>query len=260
VATVQGRGSSTGGPRDHDHVDMLPQHPGRAIWAHEGLAEFQGIILDNAGSLRLLEERRLREDDASDSEGGTGVSRWRPAPPPSPADRRPASMRHVELGATARLGTVGELLVATGAGLRSIVPRPPTPVVQGYSLRRTRVTAPSCSTPWSLTTALPPATSPPATPLPTTPDARPALRVEAWHHADLCDEEELLTVVGGADRLAHHHDDDDLVAVAAVDDPFVEQTPNDVTLGRSQACGHVVVVTGGWGRGGRGLTGWGRCG
>jgi hypothetical protein len=113
-----------GGPRDHDDIDVLPQHPGRAMWAHEGLDEFQGIFFDKAERLRLLEERRLCEDDASDPKGAAGASRWRPVPPPSPADRCPASMRCVELGATARLRTVGELLVATGASLRSIVPRP----------------------------------------------------------------------------------------------------------------------------------------
>jgi hypothetical protein len=67
-----------GGPRDHDDIDVLPQHPGRAMWAHEGLEEFQGFFLESAESLRLLEERSLREDDDADSEGATGVPRWRP--------------------------------------------------------------------------------------------------------------------------------------------------------------------------------------
>lgn len=124
MATAQGRCSCMGGLRDHDDIDVLPQHPGRAMWAHEGLEEFQGFFLESAESLRLLEERSLREDDDADSEGATGVPRWRPVPAPSPATWCPASMRRVELDATARLGTVGELLVATGVGLQSIVPRP----------------------------------------------------------------------------------------------------------------------------------------
>src|SRR5205807_8540212 len=63
---------------DCDRAALLPQHPGRAVWAHEGLEEFQGIFLDNAESLRLLEERWLREGDAADPGAASGVSRWRP--------------------------------------------------------------------------------------------------------------------------------------------------------------------------------------
>jgi hypothetical protein len=107
-----------GGARDHDDVDVPPQHSGCAIWMHEGLEELQGIFLDNGESLRLLEERWLREEDLADADGATGVSRWRAAPPPGSAARCLASMRRVQLAATARLGRVGELVVATGATLR----------------------------------------------------------------------------------------------------------------------------------------------
>src|SRR5205807_13442 len=108
---------------DCDRAALLPQHPGRAVWAHEGLEEFQGIFLDNAESLRLLEERWLREGDAADPGAASGVSRWRPAPPPTPAARLLASMRGVELGVMARLGRAGGLLVAAGARLRTSVTR-----------------------------------------------------------------------------------------------------------------------------------------
>ena len=106
---------------DCDRAALLPQHPGRAVWAHEGLEEFQGIFLDNAESLRLLEERWL--DDAAAPEGAAGVSRWRPASQPGPAARCRASVRRVELSAMAWLARLGELLGAAAAGLRASVPR-----------------------------------------------------------------------------------------------------------------------------------------
>jgi hypothetical protein len=228
VATVHGRGSSKGGPRDHDHIDVLPQHPERAIWAHEGREEFQGISPD-AESLRLLEERWLWEAHPDGMTGG--VSRWRLAPPASPTARCLASIRRAELAATARLSKVGKLLVTTGAGRREPAPTPPHPGVQGCPLRRTRVTAPSSSTPSSPDHRATAPAAPAATPLLTPPDARPALHVEAWRHADLCDEEALVTVIEGAELPAHHQDVDHLVAVAAGDDPFEEQAPNGVTRG-----------------------------
>jgi hypothetical protein len=234
-----------GGPRDHDDIDVLPQHPGRVIWAHEGLEEFQGISLDNAESLRLLEERWLREDDVGDSEGATGVSRWRPVPPPSPAARCPASMRRVELDATARLGTVGELLVATGAGLRSVVPRPRHTRGAGVSPAADPADGAQLHYAVEPDHRAPAAAAPAATPWLTTPDARPALRIEAWHHADLREEEELLTVIEGAGLPAHHHDDDHLAAVAAGDDPFGDQPPNHVTRGL-QSTWEASDVEGAW--------------
>jgi hypothetical protein len=133
---ARGYGSGTRllhGPRDHNHVDVLPQHPERAIWAHEGPEEFQSISPD-AESLRLLEERWLREAHPEGTTGG--VSRWRPAPPPRPTARCLASIRRAELATTARMGRVGELLVTTRAGMRASVPRPRPTGVQGCPLRR----------------------------------------------------------------------------------------------------------------------------
>jgi hypothetical protein len=52
----------------HDDVDVLPQHPGRAIWAHEGREECQRFFLEKAESLRLLEKRWLREANPEGAE------------------------------------------------------------------------------------------------------------------------------------------------------------------------------------------------
>jgi hypothetical protein len=46
MVTAHGRGVLQGWASDHDHIDLLPQHPERAIWAHEGREEFQGISPD----------------------------------------------------------------------------------------------------------------------------------------------------------------------------------------------------------------------
>jgi hypothetical protein len=87
--------------------------------------------------------------------------------------------------------------------------------------------------------------TPAVTPLVTPPDGRPALCVEAWHHADLCDEEELLTTIGHAADPAHHHDVDHVVAVAAGDDPFGEQALHHITRGLQSTC-EASDVEGAW--------------
>jgi hypothetical protein len=77
------------------------------------------------------------------------------------------------------------------------------------------------------------------------PDARSALRVEDWHHADQCDEEELPTVSEG-DELPVHHDVVDLVDdLAGESGPFPASGPDHVTQGH-QNTWRASDVEGAW--------------
>jgi hypothetical protein len=154
-------------------------------------------------------------------------------------------MRCAELGATARLRTVGELLVATGAGLRSIVPRP----------RQTRgAGVPPAADPGDGAAELQPvepdhgapaAAAPAVSPLPIPADVRPVLRVEAWDPEDPVTEDGT-RAVGKGDELAGDHHDVDLVdGLAGESERFPVGGPDHVTQGH-QNTWRASDVEGAW--------------
>ena len=99
---------------DCDRAALLPPHPGRAVWAHEGLEEFQAVYLDSEEGFRRLEERWLREADHIADPGG--VSRWTPSPAPGLAARSLGPLRQAAAAVAIALRLVGD---------RPSPPRPP---------------------------------------------------------------------------------------------------------------------------------------
>jgi FtsK/SpoIIIE family len=207
---------------DCDRAALLPPHPGRAVWAHEGLEEFQAIYLDSEEGFRRLEERWLREADHIADPGG--VSRWTPAPAPGLTARCLGPLRAAAAAVATQLRVVGDRSITTMAAIKehaSRLPRvrgegggPPS-AGQGDGAQELDAVEVDHETPVD-------EAQPADSPLLTTPDARPALRVQGMDSEDPCPEEELLTVIGGAgwpggddvgDQLA-----DELIAV----DPFPE--------------------------------------
>jgi hypothetical protein len=207
---------------DCDRAALLPPHPGRAVWAHEGLEEFQAVYLDSEEGFRRLEERWLREANHVADPGG--VSRWTPAPAPGLAVRCLGPVRQGAAGVPTVLRLVADRAASAVAGIKKHASRgarvrgegggPPS-ADQGDGVQQLGVVEPDHEA--SVIDA-----ELAASRLLTQPDARPALRVQGWHLQDRCDERELLPLIGHA----HWTGRDDVVGLVDGDaiamDPFPE--------------------------------------
>ncbi len=205
---------------DCDRAALLPPHPGRAVWAHEGMEEFQAVYLDSEVGFRRLEERWLREADHVTDPGG--VSRWAPAP--GLAARCVGPVRQAAAAVPSALRVVADRTMTTAAGLKQHASRgsrvggegggPPS-ADQGDGAQELDAVEPHHQAPVD-------GAAPAVTPLLTPSDARPALRVHGWDPEDPCDEEELVTLIGRDDGTGREDVvglvDDEAIAV----DPFPE--------------------------------------
>ena len=199
---------------DCDRAALLPPHPGRAVWAHEGLEEFQAIYLDSDEAFRRLEERWLREADRVTDP--VGVSRWTPSSGPRLVTRwlapvgqsTAAAVNALALTAVRAVAAVGSVSqhASGGAKGRGEGGRPPS-ADQGDGALDLNVGQPDHEPPDDTALA--------ASPSLTSPDARPELHVHGWDLGDPCDEEELVSLVGRA-TWTGQDDADDLVADHAI--------------------------------------------
>ena len=206
---------------DCDRAALLPPHPGRAVWAHEGLEEFQAIYLDPDEGFRRLEERWLREADHVTDPGG--VSRWTPSPASRLGARwlapvglsTAAAVNALALTAVRAVATVGSLheRASDGARGRGERGRPPS-TDQGDGALELDVVQPDHKPPDDAA----PAASPSLTP----PDTRPELRVHGWDPDDPYDEEELVSLVGRGGWTGRDDVDDVVADHAIAADPFPE--------------------------------------
>ena len=222
---------------DCDRAALLPPHPGRAVWSHDGLEEFQGIFLENDDGWRLLEERWLREAEHVGDPGG--VSRWRPAPAPGLATRCVVSMSGVHSEVTGGLRRGVERVSATAGEVRASLPRPrrsrgagvPPAADPGDGAAELQPVEPDHVTPA--------AAAPAVSPLPIPADVRPVLRVEAWNPEDPVTEEAISAVSAGDELPGDHHDVDLVDDLAGELEPFPVGGPDHVTQGHQntwQAC------------------------
>jgi hypothetical protein len=212
---------------DCDRAALLPPHPGRAVWAHDGLEEFQAVYLDSEEGSRRLEDRWLREADHVADPGG--VSRWTPTSSPGLARSWLSPVhRFAEAGCAALRHSVDQVLAVAGDLRERVAPgartggeggEPPS-VDQGDGAEELDAV--------ELDHAPADDTAAAVSPLLASPDARPALRVHGWDPDDPV-ADEVLPVRERVGVGVLRSGDVELVDGVAGDDPFEDQCPNHVT-------------------------------